>query len=308
MRRVSGSLVSPHLLLALAVLFWAGNWVIARALRFDAPPIAMAFWRWAIALILLLPIAYPHLRSDFRRILKSWKILCLLGILATAFQHIPVYIGLRDTTATNGALLNATTPILIIILSWVVVRERLSAIAASGVAVSLAGVLTIVTRADSSVLQTLSFNIGDIWVLVGTLSWAAYTVCLKWRPAGLHPFALLASLAAVGVIAMIPLYAWELATGAQVQANFSSLLGIAYMGVFATVLAYIFWNRAVQQIGASKAGPFMYLMPVFTPMLSTIFLEETLQLYHVLGIVLIFAGIYLTNKPNAIVAVGRSSS
>lgn len=296
MRRFSQLFVSPYLLLALAVFFWAGNWVIGRALRFDAPPVALAFWRWTIALVILLPFAYRHLRANSRLIAKSWKILCLLAVLATALQHIPIYIGLHNTTATNGALLNATSPILIILLSWALIGERLSAVAVLGVAISLGGVLCIVTRGDLSALRAFSFNVGDIWVLAATLSWAAYTVCLRWRPSGLPPIALLALLAAIGVAVMLPLYLIELAGGARLQGGVSSFLGIAYIGVFATVAAYICWNGAVHQVGASKAAPFMYLMPIFTPALSIVFLGETLQPYHGLGITLILGGIYLTNS------------
>ena len=99
-------LLAPYLLLTLAVLFWAGNWVLGRALRYDAPPVAITFWRWAIAFALLAPFTYGSLHNRWPLILRSWKIVCLLGLLATVFHHIPIYTGLRHTTATNGALLN----------------------------------------------------------------------------------------------------------------------------------------------------------------------------------------------------------
>lgn len=287
----------PFLLLALAVLFWAGNWVMARALRFDVPPVALAFWRWTIALVILLPLSAAVLRMQWRQVLYAWKPLCLLGLLATVFQHIPIYIGLKYTTATNGALLNATSPIFIILLSWILIGDRLSIRAIIGVLISLAGVLWIVTRGDVSVLAALNVNVGDLWVLFATLAWAGYTVCLRWRPAILHPLVFLTSLSAIGVVAMAPLYALEIASGTTIKVNASSLLGIAYVGIFASVFAYIFWNRGVEQVGASRAGAFMYLMPVFTAALSLLLLGEALRSYHAIGIVLIFSGIYLSSRP-----------
>jgi drug/metabolite transporter (DMT)-like permease len=284
----------PYLLLTLAVLGWAGNWVIGRALRFDAPPVAITFWRWAIALTLLAPFTYQSLRDRWGIILRSWKILCVLGLLATVFQHIPIYAGLRHTTATNGALLNAASPIFIIFLSMALVGEKLSARGMIGIVISLGGVLAVISRGDPEALRALSLNAGDLWVLVGTLSWAAYTVCLRWRPAELDHRSLLTLLAAFGVIATGPLYALEIASGQVLTPNAASLLGIAYIGVVATVVGYIFWNGAVQQVGPARAGPFMYLMLVFTPILSIIFLGEELHLYHLVGAVLIVAGIYLT--------------
>ena len=277
----------------MAVLLWAGNWVFARALRFDAPPVALAFWRWLIALVILSPLAYTHVRQQWRVVLRSWRVLCLLALLATVLQHIPIYMGLRDTTATNGALLNSTAPIMIFVLSRVLVGERWSVRQALGVLISLGGVVAIVARGELTVLAGMQLNGGDLWVLLATLTWAIYTVCLRWRPAELDPLAMLWTISALGVVAMLPLYAGELASGRTVHVTPIALAGIAYMGVFATVVAYIFWNRAVQQIGPNRAGPFMYLMLVYTPLLARVFLDERLQLYHFIGCALILGGIYL---------------
>lgn len=285
----------PYALLTLAVLAWAGNWVIGRALRFDAPPIAITFWRWAIALMVLLPLTWPYLREQWRLVLRSWKILALLGLLASVLQHIPVYTGLRYTTATNGALLNATAPIFMVFLA-ALVGERLRLRSVLGSLISLAGVLAVVSRGDLQVLRELDLNPGDALVLVGTLSWAAYTVCLRWWPAELKSLPALTVLAAIGVIATAPFYAFEIASGQVLKPNAASILGLVYMGVIATVLGYIFWNGATQKIGAARSGPFMYLMLVFTPLLSIVFLGERLHLYHVVGAVLIIAGIVLTTR------------
>ncbi len=287
---------APYLLLALAVLAWAGNWVMARGLRFDAPPIAMAFWRWLLAAIVLLPAAYPRLRVHWKAVLGRWKALCLLGVLTTAANHIPIYIGLRETTATNGALLYASTPIMILGISWIFFRHKPGLVGILGALVSFVGVIVIVTRGDRTVLQTLNLNVGDLWVLSGTLAWAAYTAFLKKRPEFLHPLEFLFVISAVGVVAMAPLYAWEVSSGRHLTLNAASLFGIAYMGLVSTVAAYIFWNRAVREVGPARAGPFMYLMPVFTPMLAFLFLGESMYFYHLVGIVLIFLGIFTAEK------------
>ncbi len=293
----------------MAVLLWAGNWVFARALRFDAPPVALAFWRWLIALVILSPLAYTHVRQQWRVVLRSWRVLCLLALLATVLQHIPIYMGLRDTTATNGALLNSTAPIMIFVLSRVLVGERWSVRQALGVLISLGGVVAIVVRGDLTLLAGMQLNGGDLWVLLATLTWAIYTVCLRWRPAELDPLAMLWTISAVGVVAMLPLYAWELAAGRTLHMTPIALAGIAYIGVFATVVAYVFWNRAVQQVGPNRAGPFMYLMLVYTPLLAIVFLDERLQLYHFIGCALILGGIYLTasGRRGAASAQGPSS-
>jgi drug/metabolite transporter (DMT)-like permease len=287
-----------YLLLTLAVLGWAGNWVIGRALRFDAPPVAITFWRWAIALALLVPFTFPYLRERWRLVLRSWRILVVLGLLATVLQHIPVYAGLRHTTATNGALLNAMSPIFMVFLA-ALVGERLNARSIVGSLISLAGVVTVVSRGDPDVLRELGLNAGDFLVLAGTLSWAGYTVCLRWWPSHLKGLPVLTVLAAVGVLATAPLYALEIASGEVLKPTAATLLGIGYMGVVATILGYICWNGSVQTVGAARAGPFMYLMLVFTPLLSIVFLGEQLHLYHVAGAALIVAGIVLTTSKRA---------
>jgi drug/metabolite transporter (DMT)-like permease len=283
-------------LLAVAVLFWAGNWVFARALRFDVPPVALAFWRWLIALVILTPFAYAHVRRQWRTIAGAWRVLALLALLATVFQHIPVYIGLRETTATNGALLNSVTPVLILLLSRLLFGERLSLMQALGVSISLLGVAVILTAGDFSALAALELNRGDLWVLLATLAWAIYTVCLRWRPLELNLLAMLWTIAALGVVAMAPFYAWELASGRAFIPTLEIAGALLYIGALSTVVSYVFWNRAVQEIGPNRAGPFMYLMLVYTPLLAIVFIGERLHLYHLVGCILILGGIYLTSR------------
>jgi len=253
----------------------------------------MTFWRWVVAFVLLLPFTYPYLRDNVRLVLRSWKLLCLLGLLATVLQHIPYYIGLRYTTATNGALLNATAPILIIVLSSLV-GERLTTWAVIGSTFSLCGVLAVVSAGNPEALLNLTANRGDIFVLAGTLSWAAYTVALRWWPVELERIPALTVLALVGVIGAAPLYALEIANGRSMPFNLPTVSGILYIGIFATVVGYVFWNGAVTRIGPSRAGPFMYLMMIFTPLLSIIFLDEHLHAYHLMGAALIVSGIFIS--------------
>jgi len=290
----SRAAVSAYLLLALAVLCWAGNFITGRALRFEAPPVALTFWRWSVAFAVLAPFTFAHLRGQWAAIRRSWKILCLLALFATVFQHIPIYWGLRDTTATNAALLNATSPIFIALLSVLLLHQRLGALAVIGSLVSFSGVLVIVSRGNLGMLRAFELNTGDVWILVSALSWGGYTVCLRWRPAELRGLDLLTLIAAISVVALAPLWVIEMAAGRVLEPTAASVGGIAYVGVVASVLAYIAWNHGVEQIGPARSGPFMYLMLVFTPILSIVFLGERIEPFHSAGAALIIAGIYLT--------------
>ena len=285
--------LASYALLALAVLCWAGNFIAGRWLRFEAPPVALTLCRWSVALAVLAPFTFSHLRGRWALIRGSWKVLCLLALFATVLQHIPIYWGLRETTATNAALLNATSPIFIALLSVLLLGQRLSALAIAGSLVSFCGVLVIVSRGSLDVLRAFELNTGDVWILASAMSWAGYTVCLRWRPAELRGLDLLTLIAAISVVLLIPLCAVEMAAGRVLVPTAAALGGIAYVGIVASVLAYIAWNHGVEQIGPARAGPFMYLMLVFTPVLSIVFLGERLELFHFAGAALIISGIYL---------------
>lgn len=288
--------VSPYLLLTLTVLFWAGNAVLARAMHQEIPPIAMAFWRWVIALVILTPFALSRIASQRALIMAHWKLLAVLSLLGAGAFNTLLYLGLQSTTATNAVLLNSAIPVLIIALSWVFLDYRLRPPQALGVALSLSGVVAIIARGDPGTLLALRINPGDLWILAAVLCWAGYTVLLRWRPPGLDPLAFLGVTVVLAVVAVAPLYAAELGSGARMAVNAATLSSLVYFGSFPAVLSYVFWNRSVGELGPSVAGLFIHLMPVFGTLLSVLFLGESVHLFHGAGIGLIFAGIYLTTR------------
>lgn len=291
-RRPKG--VSPYLLLAAAALFWSGNFVLARAMREAIPPLAMAFWRWCAAAFLLLPFAVPRVWAQRRLVLDHLPVLFALGTLGVAGFNTLVYTGLQTTTATNGVLLNSSIPVAIMALSWAFLGERLTLRQGLGVAASLAGVLVIVTRGEPGTLWDLRLAQGDLWILAAVVAWALYTVLLRARPPGLDPLAFLGVIVPMGVAVLLPLYLWELADGARMRLDAATAASLAYFAVFPSILSYLFWNRAVAEVGPSRAGLFVHLMPVFGTLLSVVFLGEQPRLYQGAGILLIFAGISLT--------------
>jgi drug/metabolite transporter (DMT)-like permease len=284
----------PYLLLTLTTLFWSGNMVVGRAIRDDVPPLSLAFWRWAIALSLMLPLALPHLRTQWPLLRRGWRAVLALGLLGVGGFNTLAYIALQYTAATNGLLLNSFIPIATIALSWAFLNKRLHGSEWLGVLISLAGVTTIVARGELATLAGLSLNIGDLWMLGAVFVWALYTIGLQWRPKGVHPMLMLAAFTVVGLLALAPAYAWEIVHGRTMHVTPGALAGIAYTGLLPGFAGYVFYNRAVGEVGASKASLFIHLMPVFGTVLSAVFLGEVPHLYHFIGIALIFSGIYLT--------------
>jgi drug/metabolite transporter (DMT)-like permease len=278
----------------LTVLFWSGNFVLGRGVHDVVPPVALAFWRWTIALLILLPFALTPLKAQRHMIRKNWKILTLLALLSVTSFNTFIYIALQSTSAINTIMVNAMTPVFIPLIAWVGFRDRITLRQFSGVVLSFFGLAWIVSRGHPEILLTLQFATGDLWTLSAAMCWAVYTVLLRKRPEGLHPIAFLAAIIAVGLLFLLPVYLWEMSTGTVIRPTRTSILSVLYVAVFPSVLAYIFWNRAVGSVGATRAGVFMHLMPVFGIILAIIFLGERLNVYHVLGIVMIFAGIVLT--------------
>jgi drug/metabolite transporter (DMT)-like permease len=287
---------SSYLLLTLASLFWAGNWVVGRAMRHDIAPIAMGFWRWVLALVILLPFVVPELRRNRGVVRRDWLKLMLLGALGATVFNTMIYVGLQFTAATNGILFNSISPVLIVLLSWVVLRDRLTPRQGVGVAVSLLGVLAIVARADPALLAALRFNRGDLWLIAAMVLWSVYTLLLRWRPPELSAMAFLAAMLALSLPLLLPFYAWEFAGRGGFAITVPTVAALAYYATLPSIVSYLFWNRAVAQVGANRAGLFTHLMPVFGAVLSMVFLGERLYAYHFIGAALIFGGIWLTTK------------
>jgi drug/metabolite transporter (DMT)-like permease len=287
--------VSPYLLLTLASLFWAGNAVVARALHTLLPPATMAFWRWVLALLLLFPFVLRPMYEQRALLRANWGRLAVLGMLGVGCYNTFLYAALQTTTATNGVLINSITPLLIVLIGRVLFGVTMTHRQQVGILLSLAGVVWIVSRGDIAVLIQLDFNHGDLLLVGGALTWALYTVLLRWRPAGIDTLAFLGAAVVGGIVfPMLPLYLFELASGRFAVWNAATGAGMVYFAVFPSILSYLFWARGVQKVGANRSGLFLYLVPVFGVVLAITFLGERLHLFHLAGAALIFTGIYIS--------------
>jgi drug/metabolite transporter (DMT)-like permease len=295
--RLSSRHASPYVLLSLTAFFWSLNWVIGRAIAGHVSPFVFTFARWVVAVAVMLPFAWPQLRAHWPTIRRHWKTIVWLGLWGTGLHNVFAYMGLQYTTATNGVILNSAIPVMIIVLGWAIYRDTITRGQALGVAVSMLGILTIITRGDPAVLAQFELNKGDLIVLTGMLLWAAYTVFLRMKPADLPGLALLACCAIVGLGILLPFVVAELVFfGGYVEVAPATLAAMLYVGIFPSFVGYVFWNRGVAEVGANVAGIFMHLMPVFGALLAWMFLGERIQLFHLAGIALILAGITLTTR------------
>jgi drug/metabolite transporter (DMT)-like permease len=285
-----------YALLTAATLFWAGNWIAGRLLADLVPPAALTFWRWAIALALIAPVVGPRLWASRALLACNWRPIVVLGLLGGGLHNVLQYWGLQYTSAINGPILNSLTPIFIIVLGALLLREPFPRRAAAGAIVALAGALAIVTRLDFQVVRNLSFNAGDLLIILSLLMLAGYTLALRWRPKGLDALSFLACFALVAEIPVGMLYAFEYASGKRIVLNASSLAGLAYVAIFPALLSYHFWNLGVAAIGAARAGVFMYLLPFFGSMLGVGLLGERFGVHHAAGMALIISGVFIATR------------
>ncbi len=284
----------PYLLLVLAIATWAGNFVVARYMRGEIPPLTLNFLRWSGAFVVLLPLCLGKFRADVAILKRHWKWVLLMAASGVGIFHSFVYTGLQTTTVLNAGLMMAVCPIIIPGIAYLIHGDRLTMRQSMGIVASVIGVVVIITRADPDLLLSLSISTGDLWFLAAVPMWAFYSVIIKDKPQGLSSRAMMLAITGVGTLMMLPLYLWELNRLGGIPINVSTVVSIAYVSVFASVLAYFAWNKGVGDVGAIKAGPFLHLMPVFSALLAMTFLGERLEPFHFPGIALIMLGIALT--------------
>lgn len=293
----------PYLLLTLASLFWSGNFILGRAMRAEIPPVGLAFWRWTGASLIVMGLAWPHLRRDGAVLWRHWRIVVLLSAIGVASFNTLVYTGLQWTPAINAFLMQSIMPVLIVAMSYLFFRDRISALQGMGVLLSLAGAVAIITQGRLETLRALQFNRGDLLVFVAVVSYAGYSALLRKRPP-VHPLSFLAITFILGALMLVPLYLWETLTVRAVRINPPTLLTIAYVAIFPSTVSYFCFNRGVELAGANRAGLFLHLMPLFGGVMAVLFLGEALRWYHGAGIALIVLGILLATRPTVRAAAG----
>ena len=289
---------SAPILLVLANLFWSGNIVLGRGVAGVVPPIALAYWRWTGAFCVAIGFAWPYLKRDASTMLQQWPLMLVLSATGVACYNTMSYIGLTGTTALNALLLQSVNPLIIILWAFALFGERPTLPQATGVLVSLLGVVVIAGNGSLTALLDLKGHPGDIWMLAGIVIYGAYAALFRHRPAT-HPLSFLVATMGIGSCMILPFYLGEIALGASIQSSWEAWLSLTYIAVFPSFIAYLFFNRGIELIGAARAGQSMHLMPVFGSVMALLFLRENFRIYHAVGISLITAGILLASWKTA---------
>ena len=285
----------PYLLLSLTALFWAGNIVLARYVAGRVPPMTLSCVRWIGALFLLLPFAWPHLKRDWPALRARLPLMVLLSAMGFAFNNMLSYWALQYTQALNALLIQSSGPLFVALWSWLLFGVRLTRAQLAGVAISLAGVLTIILRGDFGSLAGIQFNKGDLMFATGLLAFGLYSALMPRRPKT-HQLSLIAFTMGCGALLLVPFSLWEYAAGFTLKPDLVTVATLIYVVIFPSTLAYLFFNRGIALIGPNRAAPFFHLVPVFGSAMAILLLGEQLRLFHLLGYALVLAGVAIASR------------
>ena len=280
-------------LLGLVMVLWAGNSIIGRAVRFDVPPLTLAFVRWLGASLILLPFAWGPLRRDWPAIRAGWKSVLLLGLLGVGAFNALLYSGLQYTAATNALLLQAGIPAAVVAFDRLFFGERSPGIQNLGVVLAILGVAAVVFEGDFARALSLHFGVGDLLILASVVVWALYTVFLRLRPK-IDAISFVAATFLIGAVTMAPLALLEALSGQHVRWTALAIGSFAYVCVLPSIVAYFIFNWAAGVVGPARSGVAITLMPIFGAFLSAPLLGEPLHAYHFVGMALILLGIALS--------------
>ena len=291
----SSPLAHPYLLLTLTALLWGGNAIAGKLAVGHVSPFLLTSLRWVIACVVLLPFALPHLKADEKAIKKHFWFLSTLGVLGfTVFNNL-LYLALTHTTAINVAIEQASMPLIVFALNYLLFRTQVTAFQVIGFVITMLGVAFTVIRGDLFNLGNQSLNAGDLLMVFAIMVYGIYSVLLKNKPE-MHLLSFMFVLAFSALIVSIPFTLYELATGNLIAPDTQGWGVVIYAAIFPAVLAQLFWVMGLEKIGSNRGGLFINLVPIFGALLAILILGEQFELYHAIGLALVLGGIALAQK------------
>lgn len=276
----------------LATFLWSANLVVARGLSSLVPPISLAFYRWLIALIILIPITYKAFIRQWPIVKKNLVFFILAALLGVTFFNTLIYFAGKTTTATNLSLIAITAPIYIIILSRIFYKEKFPIKSLFGIILTFIGILYLISKGDYTFLLELKFMQGDILMFIAAICFAGYSVLMKKKPEGIDMTVVLLVTIFIGTIFLVPAYITEYLKSEAIKFTPTIIASLLYVGIINSIIAFYCWNRAILIIGSQEAGIIYYSLPVFSSTLAIIILNEEIKIYHLYSLLLIFIGMY----------------
>ena len=286
-----------YLLLTLSVLFWAGNFIVGKfATLFEIPPLTLNVLRWLSVWLILMPFTYKEIYNNLPYIKKKWFVISFMGLITISTFNSVVYFALNHTQVINAVLVLAAIPAATIVFSLFMNIEKTNIFQLLGLFFSIIGIGSIISNGDFQKITSLSFNKGDVWMLVCVITWSLYSTLLKKNKFKLSQFTLIQLMVSAGLLFLIPQLFYEKFIGLELNFNKAFFIILFYVVVFPAIAAYYCWQKGVEIIGPNRASMFIQLMPLFSAIMAIIIFKEKFELYHLIGASFIVSGIYLSNK------------
>lgn len=283
---------NAYVLLLLTMLMWGGNAVAGKMAVGHISPMVLTTFRWLGAVALMLAIGIPQLRRDWHVVRPRLVYLFLLGAAGFTLFNAAMYTALTFTTVINVSIEQAGMPMFIFIANFVLYRIGVSAGQVIGFSLSMVGVALTATHGNLLTLSEQQINSGDLLMLAAVLLYAGYTIALRHKPA-IHWKSLMSVMAVAAALTSLPFMVWEVATDAAIWPDMRGWGIVLYTAIFPSVVSQLFYVRAVDLIGANRAGLFINLVPIFGTILSIAILGEDLEMYHIAALVMVLGGIWL---------------
>ena len=284
-------------MLVCATLFWAGNFTIGKfAYLENIPPYSLAFLRWCLVWIILFPFTYKEILKLKYKIKKNLSLFFILGFTSVCIFTSFTYNALNYTQVINASLFNTAIPVTIILFCFLLKVEKTNIFQISGLIISVLGILAIITRLDLSILLSLNFNKGDLFMIGAIIAWGIYSAYLRKKTFDISLLALVHIICTFGLIFLLPLFILDVMQGKTIEISSNLFYILIYIAIFPSIGSYYCWAGAVSIIGANRAGIFLSLIPLFSTILAILFFNEKFLFFHFIGSILIILGLFLSNK------------
>lgn len=280
----------------LATIIWSGNFIVARGVYKQIPPISLSFYRWLAASVIILPFAYNSIKQEIGLIRFNFFYFFCTSLAGITLFNTFVYIAGHYTEAVNLALIGTTSsPIFALILAAVFLKERIGMLRIMGMLLCIAGILYLLSKGSQERLISLHFSIGDLWILTAALCFAVYNTFVKKKPAGISPMGFLSATFILGTLLLFPAYLVELNHSSPVIWNANLVFIVIYLGLGTSVISFFCWNAAIERLGAARTALFGNLIPVFSTLEAVLLLHERITWIHGVSGLLVIGGLVLAN-------------
>lgn len=280
----------------LATIIWSGNFIVARGVIDQIPPFSLAFYRWLTASIIIFPLAIRKFQAEKSIVLANWKYFFWVSLTGITLFNTLIYIAGHYSSAINLALIGTTSsPVFAVLLAAIFLKEKIRPLRLLGMVICFSGIVILLSGGSFERLINFHFSTGDLWVLAAAMSFAIYNTLVRKKPQQVNTINFLFVVFSFGTLLLLPFFTWEILHSPSIAWNWNLVFIVIYLGLGASVISYLLWNRAIARLGSARTALFGNLIPLFSTLEAIWILNEEITLIHVIAGILVLAGLIMAN-------------